>query len=404
MKKRILFVDDEPNVLRGLTRMLRSRREEWDMAFVGGGDEGLALMAQEPFDVVVSDMRMPGMDGAEFLAEVMRRYPNVVRLILSGHSEWELIMKSVGPAHQYLTKPCDPDQLKATVAQAFALRELLGDDHLRALVARMETLPSLPALYQRMVEALRSPDASCISVGEIVSQDPAMAAKVLQLVNSAFFGLGRHVAKPSQAVTLLGLDTIRSLVLSVHAFSELDRRQVNALSVDVLWTHSLTVGTVAKRIAQSEVDDPKLWDDALLAGLVHDIGKLVLGANLPDEYLSVRQRAASGEVTLLEAEHQVFGATHAEIGAYLLGLWALPDPIIEAVAFHHQPSRCQNRGFSPLTAVHAANCLSASGRDAGGRVRERSLDVDYLTTLGRSDAADVWRERYTPRDEQAVGR
>ncbi|HEX9592906.1 MAG TPA: response regulator [bacterium] len=403
MKKRVLFVDDEPNVLRGLQRMLRSQREEWEMAFAGGGEEGLALMEQERFDVVVSDLRMPGMDGAEFLTAVMRRYPNVVRLILSGHSQWELIMKSLGPAHQYLTKPCDADQLKAAVTQAFALRELLADPNLRALVARMDTLPSLPALYQKILAALRSPDASCRTVGEIVSQDPAMAAKVLQLVNSAFFGVGQHVSKPAQAVALLGLDTIRSLVLSVHVFSELDPRQVNALSLDVLWAHCLTVGTLAKRIAQTEVEDPKLWDDALLAGLLHDIGNLVLAVNLPEEYRAVRERADDGEVDLLAAQRQVFGATHAEIGAYLLGLWALPDPIVEAVAFHHQPSRCQHRGFSPLTAVHAANCLcSFSGE--GGTEQDRAFDVNYLTALGLADKVPTWRELYEPLRELTVER
>lgn len=404
MKKRILFVDDEPNVLRGLRRMLRGQREEWDMAFAGGGEEGLALMQQRPFDVVVSDMRMPGMDGAEFLCEVMRRYPNVVRLVLSGHSEWELIMKSLGPAHQYLTKPCDADQLKATVTQAFALRELLADPNLRALVARMDSLPSLPALYQRIIEALRSPDASCKAVGEIVSQDPAMAAKVLQLVNSAFFGLPQRVSRPSQAVTLLGLDTIRALVLAVHVFTEFDQRQVNALSLDLWWLHCLTVGTLAKRIAQTEVQDRKVWDDALLAGLLHNIGELVLVANLPEEYVAVRERAAHGEVDVLEAERQVFGATHAEIGAYLLGLWALPDPIVEAVAFHHQPSRSHNRGFSPLTAVHAAHSLCSAAFATDDATPDEAFDVDYLNALGLAERTAVWRELYDHPARQTVER
>jgi putative nucleotidyltransferase with HDIG domain len=402
MRKRILFVDDEPNVLYGLKRMLRSQRKHWDMAFTSGGEEALALMEQEPFEVVVSDMRMPGMDGAELLTAVMRRYPNAVRLILSGHSEWELIMKSVGPAHQYLTKPCDADQLKATVAQAFALRELLAEPNLQALVARLDTLPSLPAVYHKILETLRSPRASCMSVGQIVSEDPAMAAKVLQLVNSAFFGLGRNISNPCQAVTLLGLDTIRALVLSIHVFSELDQRQVKALSLDALWAHSLTVGTLAKRIAQAEVQDPKVWDDALLAGLLHDIGKLVLGTNLPDEYLAVRERAAEGEVSLPEAERQVFGASHAEIGAYLLGLWALPDPIVEAAAFHHRPSQYQSRRFSPLSAVHAADCLCTANSEEDTATPEQAFDLAYLDALGLPDRADAWRALYQPLREQAV--
>ena len=392
MKRRILFVDDEPNVLLGLKRMLRSQRHEWDMAFAGGGAEGLTLMEKEPFDVVVSDMRMPGMDGAEFLTAVMSRYPDVVRLILSGHSEWELIMKSVGPAHQYLTKPCAAEELKTTVAQAFALRELLADHNLRTLVSRMETLPSLPALYQRILAALRSPDASCSVVAEIVSQDPAMAAKVLQLVNSAFFGLPQQISSPAQAVTLLGLDAVKSLVLSVNVFAEFDPQRIKDLSLDTLWTHCMAAGSVAKRIAQMESHDAKLWDDALLAGLLHDIGKLVVVANLPDVYAAIQQRAAAGDFELVEAERDELGATHAEVGAYLLGLWALPDPIVEAVAFHHRPSQCLSHGFTPLTAVHAANCLEVTVEPDDGARLAHGLDRDYLAGLGLTEHIPEWQE------------
>jgi len=396
VKKRILFTDDEPMVLLGLKRMLRSQRDEWEMAFAGSGAEALALLEKGHFEVVVSDMRMPGMDGAEFLTTVMRRYPDVVRIILSGSSEWELIMKSVGPAHQYLNKPCNADELKATIAQACALRTLLADHNLRTLVSRMETLPSLPSLYQRILKALRSPDASCSVVGEIVSQDPAMAAKVLQLVNSAFFGLARPVTKPSQAVSLLGLDTVKSLVLSLNMFAEFDQRRVTELSLDSLWTHCLAVGSLAKRIAHLETDNAKLRDDALLAGLLHDIGKLVLVANLPDAYAEVHRRATAGNVDPLEAERQEFGATHGEVGAYLLGLWALPDPIVEAVAFHHQPSRCLSHGFTPLTAVHAANCLEMSVPCEDPSRIAPAVDRPYLDGLGLTERIDAWQELSAP--------
>jgi len=144
VKKRILFVDDEPNVLQGLQRMLRPLRDEWEMTFVSSGAEALQRLAQAPFDVIVSDMRMPNMDGAQLLTEVMQRHPEVIRIVLSGQANQEVVMKAVGPTHQYLAKPCDPESLKALVSQTSALRGLLTDATLKGLVASMKSLPSLP--------------------------------------------------------------------------------------------------------------------------------------------------------------------------------------------------------------------------------------------------------------------
>lgn len=196
MKRRILFVDDEPNVLQGLQRMLRPMRSEWEMEFAGGGEEALQKMEQAPFDVIVSDMRMPGMNGAQLLKEVARRYPDTVRIVLSGHSDREYILQLVTTTHQYLAKPCDAQTIKDTVNRACALRDLLTSKELSALVSQVKSLPSLPSLYTRIIEILQSDDPSLQKIGQIVSEDIAMSAKVLQLVNSSFFGIARRYLQP----------------------------------------------------------------------------------------------------------------------------------------------------------------------------------------------------------------
>jgi len=219
-KKRVLFVDDEPRILDGLKRMLRHMRDEWEMSFVESGEAALKVLESARFDVVVSDMRMPGMDGAELLTRVMERYPQIVRIVLSGHADKEMILKTVRPAHQYLSKPCDPEKLRSTVARASALRGLLADELLKQLVSQMSTLPSAPSLYNEVMNELRSGEGSVQRVGEIVSKDVGMTAKILQVVNSAFFGVPRHVESPAQAVSLLGLETIKALALSAQVFSQ----------------------------------------------------------------------------------------------------------------------------------------------------------------------------------------
>ena len=386
-------MDDEPNVLEGLRRMLRPMRKEWEMAFTESGQGALDLMAQEPFDVIVSDMRMPDMDGAALLSEVMRRHPQTVRFVLSGQSEHETIFRSVGRTHQFLAKPCDAEVLKASVERALALRDVLTNESLRRFVSRIAALPSLPEAYTKLTTELQSPDASISTVGEIIETDVAMAAKVLQLVNSAFFGVRRHVSSVTQAVSLLGLDMIKSLVLMVGVFSRASAARLPAgFSLDALWRHSMAVGACCQAISKAEDAGKEITSDACTAGLLHDSGILVLAANHTEVYGQILDVVRSKNLSLTKAEQAAFGCTHAQVGAYLLGIWGLPDSIVEAVAFHHYPSRCRARDFGPLTAVHAANVLEheAHGVDGGGLAT--TLDIDYLGQCGLEDRIVAWRE------------
>jgi HD-like signal output (HDOD) protein len=392
MKKRILFVDDEPKILEGLGRMLRGMRHEWDMQFATGGPEALEIMTRELFDLVVTDMRMPGMNGLEFLTEVKAKYPDVIRMVLSGYADQLLIIRSIGVAHQYLSKPCEAESLRSTVTRALDLREVLANNTIKLLTSRLSTLPSLPSLYSEIVRELQSPDASIRRVGEIIARDPGMTAKILQLVNSAFFGIRRVVSNPAEAATYLGLETIQSLVLSLHAFAAFETHQIPGFSVAQIWSHSLAAGLLAKRIMEGENAGRVQAAEAFTAGLLHDLGKLVLASNLPDEYGKALAKTALEVVTAEEAEREVIGSTHEEVGAYLLGLWGLPDPIIEAVALHHHPSDCAAKIFGTLAAVHAADALDRehrSGREHAGQLSR--LDLGYFDAIGKADRLSDWR-------------
>lgn len=383
--KHILFVDDEPMVLSGLRRMLRPMRHEWEMAFVGGGKEALEKMAETHFDVIVSDMRMPGMSGVELLDEVRKRHPHVTRLILSGHSDMEMILKSVETTHQFLAKPCDAETLKDTVERTCMLQGLLQDENLSKVISRISTLPSLPSLYIEITQEVESPDASIAKVGEIIDRDVGMTAKILQLVNSAFFGLRHHVSTPSQAASLLGLDVIRSLVLATEVFSSF-KGAASGIDIGAMWAHCYHVSTLAKKIAQEEGADAKSCDHALMAGMLHDVGRLILANYLPDEYAAVTPCMEEKSIPVWEAERTIFNCTHMEVGGYLLGLWGLPNPIVEAVVYHHNPSKGSSDGFTPLTAVHTANALI--------RGEAEPLDREYLDQIGQLERLSKWETLY----------
>jgi HD-like signal output (HDOD) protein len=394
MKKRILFVDDEALVLQGLQRMLRSMREEWEMEFVESGAKALERMALSPFDVVVSDMRMPGMNGADLLGQVMQLYPKTVRLILSGHADKELIFKCVGSAHQFLSKPCDSEALKATVRGASGNNDALQNDALKRLVAQMSRLPGIPSLYSDIMKALRDPEVSLEIVGGIIAKDIAMTAQILKLVNSAFFGLRRQVSSPGEAVNYLGLDTIRSLVLSINVFSQYESTKIDRFSYGALWTHCLDAGAAAKAIAQLENADRNCADESFVAGLLHDAGKLVLAANYADQYATMLQLMQREGLEQGQAEAHIFGANHADVGGYLFGLWGLPVRVVEAIALHHRPGCALEKTFSPLTAVHVANGFVHYPGDAPMPMAEGRLDAAYLKALGLETRVTAWREDF----------
>jgi HD-like signal output (HDOD) protein len=390
--KHILFVDDEQRILDGLLRMFRPMRDEWETTFATSGQAALDEMAKSHFDVVVTDMRMPGMDGAELLAEVRTRYPSAVRVVLSGHSDREMILRSVGHAHQYLSKPCDPEELKSIIRRACSLRELMANPSLCSMVASMQTLPVLPSLYAELMAAIASPTSSADTVAAIIMKDLGMTTKVLQLVNSAFFGIRQTITSPAQAVSYLGFDTLKSLVLSVQIFDQFRGLPNAFFTIEALWRHSLTVGSIARAIAGAERRSQAEIDAAYTSGLLHDVGVLVLTTNVPREYDQILNRSHTTPVQLCDAEREALGATHAEVGAYLLGLWGLNDMVVEAVAYHHSPMQCVARAFAPLTAVHVANVLEQEKHAAGTHCVSIQVDTEYLGALGLAERIPVWRE------------
>ena len=388
--KRILFVDDEPKILQGLQRMLRSMRHEWSMEFAIGGQEALEMLEKSVFDVVVTDMRMPGMDGSKLLMEVMKKYPGIIRIVLSGQTDQEIFLSSASVVHQFLSKPCDTESLITTIARTCALQDLLKNEELRKLVMQTGTVPSLSELYTEIIGLLKLPNVPIEKIGRIISKDIGMTAKILQLVNSAFYSLRRRISDPAEAAVILGLNTIKALVLSHHMFTQFDQAKTPWFSPNTLWKHSFCTGLYAKQITKIEGWPAKMTDDALSAGMLHDLGILALISNLPDDYQRALQLVREKDIPLWQAEMEVFGGTHAEVGAYLIGLWGITDSIVEALAFHHAPGKCPVKNFTLVTAVHVANALGSEGYpEAWG---EMQLDYAYIAELGLSERLPVWRE------------
>jgi HD-like signal output (HDOD) protein len=379
--KDILFVDDDRDLLDGLRARLYKHRHDWNMKFLVSGDEALAAFEQQHVDLIVSDVRMPGMDGGQLLTTVKQRWPTTVRIIVSGYSDPAQAVRLTSLAHQYIAKPCDGLLLENIIERCFNLQDLLAQEPLRKVVGSIGKLPAMPKTYGRLQAALAQTNVTAAEVGDIVNADAAIASKVLQITNSAFFRLRKPMVRIKDAVTYLGFATIRNLVLSAEIFSQWKSPR-NRLSVDPeqLQTHAQLAAAACKSLAGGRASP----DDAWLAGLLHDIGYWVLVQECPEELGRALELSRNQHLPLLECERLTMGATHAEIGAYLLGLWGLPYSIVEAVALHHAPASITPHGYDLLGALAVSHALlDASGAhgliDSGNA--DTGVDVHYLTSL-----------------------
>jgi putative nucleotidyltransferase with HDIG domain len=378
MSTRIVFVDDELNILQAMGRSFHGMRNEWNMEFLSSGAAALQSLAKAPADVIVSDMRMPGMDGWQLLAEVKRLYPQTVRLVLSGQADPSSVMRAVGTAQLYLAKPCESGALKAAIVQTQMLRQLLSSDRLALLVGEVGMLPSAPTAFQEILVCMQNPAASLTDAAQIIGRDVAMTANIMKLVNSAFFGSRRPITTIDRAVAYLGMDTLGALVLGHSVFQSGVATGIDGFSLEQLWQHTEQTAAAARAIALSENLSLAKADEAFLAGVLHDVGKVVFAtkaAALPNDTMDV--------VTQMETHHAV-------VGAYLLGLWGFPNSIVEAVAFHHTPDRASEKGFGLSGIVHVADRLVHLRSEHREASIDTGLQTGYLESLGLEHCLPKW--------------
>ncbi len=395
VEKRILLAVADPQAGEEFRDALG---KQWVVTVVASGTAALAEMKQQPCHVLVADLDLPELDGAALLQQVRKKHPKTIRFILAPESERNQVMKRVLGAHQFLAKPLNKSMLKSALEQAEAANAWIPSGKIRELAGRIRAFPTVPSLYFEIVNLLKSPDATTEEVGELIGKDMAMMTKLLQVINSAYFGLSRRVTEPAEAVGILGFEAVKSVVMAVKLLSQYERLRPAYLSTERLWRHSMDVAQTAKQLAVLATRDRGLAASAFTAGLLHDLGKVVLAANFDEHYSGAHSLARKLQVPLWEIEREVFGASHGEIGAYLFALWGMPPELLEAVALHHNPSRTTGNEFSPLTAVHVANALECEvSSDTEGLVVPE-VNKAYLAGIGCLDRLEVWRAAVASRD------
>jgi HD-like signal output (HDOD) protein/CheY-like chemotaxis protein len=402
--KRILFVDDEANILEGLRRTFRTARERWEMQFVVGAEEALRAFEAGTFDVIVSDMRMPGMDGATLLEIIRDRYPDTARIVLSGYSEEVLSMHILAVAHRCLSKPCDPLELREAIENVCLLRDVINADKIRKIVGGVSELPSLSATYTRLLKVIQNPKTSIGEVVNLIEKDVAMSAKILQVANSAYFGLPKKAANLQGAAMYLGMATIKNLVFATEVFRVFTpHASLPKGFCEDLQLHSFRSAQIAGALPVHH----EMRDIVFIAALLHDSGKLLLASAMPEAYSAILKESQARNVAQFEVEEGQLGTTHAEIGAYLLGLWGIPFPAVEAIAHHHRPARYAHGTSSqaPLLnatdAVYCANLLAHELEEHPNDDQGNELSEYARSYLGESGLLPFYAD-FRQRAVQAV--
>lgn len=387
----ILFVDDEEHLLQGLRRLLHSHRQEWTMTFCNSGEEAVRRMAAEHFDIVVTDMRMPEVDGSRVLFESYLNCPSTMRCVLSGQSERAQTCKVSGTAHQFLSKPTQQMELEEMVARVERLSHTSLSEELRLAATRLAAIPCQPHILALLSAELTRPDPQMDAIAKLVSRDVGMSAKVVQLVWSSFFGLPRKSLCPVEAVNLLGVDMLRDLTIEHGLFTPFVDSPGMNFSLSELCEHSVQVARTAQAIALCETKDKGQAQQAYFAGLMHDIGKVLLVHQFSDRYAAALRLTRQTDCTLWQAEREIFGASHAEVGSYLLALWGFPDEVVQSVAHYRSPSRCDQHAIGTATAVHVANLLKRNDHSTGHTSQHQLLyGSEHLATSGLAQRIATW--------------
>ena len=381
----ILLVGDTGHSQGLQNGILSQLGNNWRIELVSNGESAVERLKKEPPDALLAFRKLPDMTGVEVLKSCREQSPRSVRFLLLEKEDTSATAQTAGYAHQLIGLPVEPETVARLIRNSLALRKLLAQPDLIDRITAIDALPSPPEIYDKLVKALESDDASLQKVSDLIAQDIGITAKLLQLVNSAYFGLPRRIESIQHATSLLGLDTVQRIVFGAGVFRSFEGEHLNGMSVDSIYRRSMEVAAKSRLMAHAFGLSPRLIGDSLMGGMLHDVGKLILLTSFRDELAKIMEMVKERAIPEHEATRAVLGVDDAAIGAYLLALWGLPDSIVEAVALHYAPRSAPSPILNSLTTVHLGFALHY---DEVRRVREpeeSAIDQEYLERLGILD-------------------
>ncbi|MCC6953359.1 MAG: HDOD domain-containing protein [Deltaproteobacteria bacterium] len=398
---RILVVDDDVDQLRSTCHGLKSELSDWEIVGATTGVEAVHIAEVSPVDVLLTDLELTDPDeGETLLSNIVDSYPSTSRIVISGNPHRALMMRSMGKVHQVLERPCPIDEAATTVLRVYALRKHLNSPDVLRVVNKIDKLPTLPDRFARLSQILGQDDYNQQDIIRLINEDVATSAQLLRIANSSFYARRYPIKAVEQALNLLGTMTVKMVVLSSDLFARCSKSTIREFGLEELWRHSLQVGRYAQLMARKAMLPPEVSEEAFSAGLLHDIGKLVFVQSLPNEYREALKLRKEEGISLHEAEDELFNATHADVGGYVLGMWGMPDSIVEACVYHHHPMACVCRDISVLGLICAANAVDHAKSGSEDSTLSTAEYEEYLHDSGSDEILAAWRDIADSNDEQ----
>lgn len=394
MTHTILFVDSDENVINGFKRLLRKERSRWQTYFVNTAAEAIGLLQSMPVDLLVADIMMPDMKGDQLFQRAAEKFPSTIRIVLSGYTDDAAFKTAINVSHQYLTKPCTPELLKETICQVLSIQECMCNNKLCELIGDINQLPSLPKVYRELQREMSKESSNAHTIASIFSKDPSLSAKLLQVINSPYFGIQRKISNLDEAICIIGTRRLSYIVLNdfVHSTFKVENTQFLG-HLDYLAKDSLRTAELARQISLKERQSEDRPDQAYLGGLLHNLGLLIFMSKLPDQFAKLVETVNQSDDAVDEIERRIIGFTHSEAGAYILGLWKIPPRIIESILYQYHPMKTNYDGMNALTAVHVATALhNPPVAPKFSRLFTLQLDLEYLERVGKLERLPVWEQ------------
>ncbi len=382
--EKVLFVFDPVNCNEQINNYYQLCLVDYVSLQADSIEKAKLIINSKQIDLVISSMDLPDGTGIDLHKYIAENHQDIIRFLYSENSDKDVVYKSAGYIHQFMNHETKPNQFMHIIDNAFGLKEVLANKDLHKRLSGITNLPSPPEIYNQLTNELQCQAPSIHNIANIIKKDVSITAKVLHMVNSAYFGLSAHVENPLHAVNLLGIDTIQSMVLTAGVFNLFKDPGIPGYSIESIYNNSLAVGTSSRHLANAFGLMTKHTEDALMAGMLHDIGKLVMLSYFPNEFKQSVELSEREAIPLFEAEKQIVGVNDAEIGAHLLSLWGLPNSILEAIALHYTPQKAQAPITNVLTAVHLGYALNHDIVHNIKEETESAVDMDYLEQLNLS--------------------
>lgn len=402
MKRTIFVVDDQEPLLETVVLALRYLCPEWEVTGFGSPAAAMEAIQQHEPDAILSDQMMPGMEGCKLLEQVRVISPTTIRVIMSGHVALDKL-SLITSAHQYVAKPFEAAKLRDLIQRSFNAQERVINQGLQTVVTSVRSIPSLPQAHHSLLKELEDNRNAGSSIAKLIGDDPGLSVKVLQLANSALFGPGYPVSDLLDAVNCLGTEMLSAIVLSQSVFRHYEKLRKGELDLKKVWAHCWESACIAQRICRQKKLGHRTGEEAFLAGLLHEVGRFLLFDNFPDQYQIACDGARLNKIPFRASMHQVMQITPAQMSAYVLELWGLPSPVVDAIGNLDRPEKDQTHQFNITSALYVADHLAAR-KFPPDDFQLEDWNMDYLESIGAGDLSGLESFAVEPQTEEAACR